>query len=114
DSIGTQLLASSEYSQRRRALAASLASHSTWAVAPERRTAPRGTTGGVLSIITGALTRVASRAEAGGLGDDVESGHLRRPERRVEGGHAGGSDSAEKQVDGLMRPTRRESSTPEP
>src|ERR1017187_8585816 len=67
DSMGTQLLASSEYSQRRRALAASLASHSTWAVAPERRTAPRVTTGGVLSIITGALTRVASRAEAGGL-----------------------------------------------
>src|SRR5665647_1102961 len=67
DSIGTQLLASSEYSQRRRALARSLASHSTWAVAPVRRTAPRVTTGGVLSIITGALTSVASRAEAGGL-----------------------------------------------
>src|ERR1035437_6660032 len=67
DSIGTQLLASSEYSERRRALARSLASHSTWAVAPVRRTSPRVTTGGVLSIITGALTSVASRAEAGGL-----------------------------------------------
>src|ERR1035438_7707075 len=67
DSIGTQLLASSEYSQQRKALAASLASHSTWAVAPERRTSPRVSVGGVLSIITGALTRVAARAEAGGL-----------------------------------------------
>jgi hypothetical protein len=67
DSIGTQLLASSEYSQRRKALALSLVSHSTWAVAPERRTSPMVRVGGVLSIITGALTRVASRAEAGGL-----------------------------------------------
>src|ERR1022692_2932322 len=46
DSIGTQLLASSEYSQRRSALARSLASHSTWAVAPLRRTSPSVTMGG--------------------------------------------------------------------
>src|ERR1035437_8892984 len=67
DAIGPQLLAPSEYAQRRRALARSLASHAMWAVAPLRRTSPRVTMGGVLSIITGALTSVTSRAEAGGL-----------------------------------------------
>src|SRR5215472_13619099 len=66
-SIGIQALASSEYSQRRSELAASAASHSTCAVAPSRRTVPMVSTGGVLSIITGELTSVASRAEAGGL-----------------------------------------------
>src|SRR5207244_2904903 len=67
DSIGTQLLASSEYSQRRRALARSVTSHSTWAAEPVRRISPSVRMGGVLSIITGALTMVASRADAGGL-----------------------------------------------
>src|SRR5215471_5954587 len=67
DSIGTQVFASSEYSQRRSGLVASAASHSMCAFAPSRRVTPTVRTGGVLSIITGELTSVASRADAGGL-----------------------------------------------
>src|SRR5215471_19271012 len=67
ESIGTQLLASSEYSQRRSGLAVSDAVHSTWAVVPLRFTSLTATTGGVLSTMIGLLISVASRAEAGGL-----------------------------------------------
>src|SRR5581483_4544699 len=66
-STGSQGAASTEYSQRRSADAASCASTSSSALAPLRCAWRIVTIGGVLSMITGELTRSLSRAASGGF-----------------------------------------------